>query len=210
MATVPAGLEFEAAKSSDSDLVSDLILGQPGQLTTDVGMRAFGMRDFGKARTMWRLMNRKEEAWTHVTLARSGEETVGVLMTAGLDINVSFSLLARALFLFGPVWLFRLPSRMKLQSRVHCDRPDGSFAISEMHVAASWRGRGIGGALLAEAERQAHEQGKTLMTLEVLTTNPAMRLYERAGFEVVQTSIDPEYERVTGCPGYHRMNRVLD
>ena len=127
-------LEFVPATEADSDQLSDLILGQPGQVTTDVGMRAFGMRKFSNARVMWRLMNHRAEAWRNVTLARSEDRIVGLLMSPGAEIDVSFPLLLRSLFLFGPIWLFRLPGRMKLQARVHCDRPEGSFTVSELHV----------------------------------------------------------------------------
>ena len=50
-------------------------------------------------------------------------------------------------------------------------------------VAHSARGRGLGLALLAAAERAAYRQGARRMRLEVRQDNAsAMRLYERAGY----------------------------
>jgi GNAT superfamily N-acetyltransferase len=50
-------------------------------------------------------------------------------------------------------------------------------------VVPEFRGRGIGRALLAEAERLAVDRGLCKLTLEVQETNtPARTLYERFGF----------------------------
>lgn len=202
-------LEFVAATEADSDRLSDIMLGEPGQLTTDVGMRLFGMSDHGKAQRLWRIVNRNGEAWRHVTLAKSRNETVGILMNASLDVSLSASLLLRAALMFGPLWLLRLPGRMKLQRRVQTEGPAGAYSVSELHVAPSARGGGIGAALLVEAEGQARAGGHDAMTLQTLTENPAVHLYERFGFEVVETRTDPDYEAVTGVGGYHRMVKRL-
>ena len=68
---------------------------------------------------------------------------------------------------------------------------------------------GIGAALLVEAEGQARASGHDAMTLQTLTENPAIHLYERFGFTVVETRTDPDYEAVTGVGGYHRMVKRL-
>jgi hypothetical protein len=40
-----------------------------------------------------------------------------------------------------------------------------------------------------------------VMSLTTHINNPARRLYERCGFEVVETRTDPDYERYTGVAG---------
>jgi ribosomal protein S18 acetylase RimI-like enzyme len=55
--------------------------------------------------------------------------------------------------------------------------------IHDLAVVPELRGRGIGRALLAEAERLAVDRGFCKLTLEVQETNtPARTLYERFGF----------------------------
>lgn len=61
--------------------------------------------------------------------------------------------------------------------------------IHDVAVRGSWRGRGVGGALLGEAERWARELGACKLTLEVLEGNEgAQRLYRRLGFGPYQLS----------------------
>ena len=53
-----------------------------------------------------------------------------------------------------------------------------------MLVAAGWRGRGVGTALLAEAVRRAREAGAHKVALQVWPHNAAaIALYERFGFQ---------------------------
>ena len=53
-----------------------------------------------------------------------------------------------------------------------------------MLVAAGWRGRGVGAALLAEAVRRAREAGAHKLALQVWPHNTAaIALYERFGFQ---------------------------
>ncbi len=49
-------------------------------------------------------------------------------------------------------------------------------------VAAQWRRRGIGGALVAASLELADELGHESLSLSVEADNPARRLYEKAGF----------------------------
>jgi len=57
--------------------------------------------------------------------------------------------------------------------------------LTELWVAKAARGLGLGGLLLAEAERRARRGGAAALHLMVRHRNkPARALYERAGFEV--------------------------
>lgn len=60
-------------------------------------------------------------------------------------------------------------------------------------VEPLWRGRGVGELLLRDSLRTARRRGITSMNLEVRATNPAVRLYEKVGFEYVHRR-----------PGYYR------
>ena len=57
--------------------------------------------------------------------------------------------------------------------------------VEQICVSTAARGKGIGRLLLQWAEAQARAANGTSMTLSVLNGNPARRLYERFGFEVV-------------------------
>jgi len=63
--------------------------------------------------------------------------------------------------------------------------------IHDLAVAAEWRGRGIGRALLGAVEAHARELGAAKVTLEVLSGNePAKALYRAVGFG--DYVLDPE------------------
>jgi len=62
-------------------------------------------------------------------------------------------------------------------------------------VDPDWRGRGIGETLLRHSLVTARRRGITSMNLEVRSTNKAVKLYEKSGFEYVHRR-----------PGYYRGN----
>jgi predicted GNAT family N-acyltransferase len=79
-----------------------------------------------------------------------------------------------------------------------CRLVDGgdSGKFGRLVVAAGARGRGIGSALLEEAERRALALGRERMTLTAQTT--AMGLYERAGYTARgEVFLDAGIEHVT-------------
>lgn len=56
--------------------------------------------------------------------------------------------------------------------------------VHDIAVSNSWRGRGVGQALLAAIQRMAIDARCCKLTLEVLSGNTiARRAYERFGFE---------------------------
>ena len=62
--------------------------------------------------------------------------------------------------------------------------------IHDLAVLPEARGKGVGKALLDAVEAEALKRGAVKITLEVLSGNPARRLYAREGFGDYQ--LDPE------------------
>jgi len=57
--------------------------------------------------------------------------------------------------------------------------------VAKLLVRRAARRRGIAQALMAEAEREALAEGKTLLVLDTVTGDPAEFLYERLGWQKV-------------------------
>ena len=75
--------------------------------------------------------------------------------------------------------------------RVQADvlaRDEEGHALPEIAIAVSpeHRARGIGAQMLNALERAAADAGHTALSLSVNAHNPALHLYERAGFKVVR------------------------
>lgn len=81
-----------------------------------------------------------------------------------------------------------------VQTRVPPEEPDEEQAeyafISDLVVLPSERGRGLGRALLQEAEAFARQRGARTLRVGVLAANhPARRLYHRQGFADYQIQL---------------------
>lgn len=194
-------LTFRPATAADSDLLADLVLGEPEQETTRVAMRLLDLSDFEKARHMLRRLWRAAENWKRSELAVLDGQDAGVLQIGGSSIRITPGVVLSALRTVGPMTLMRIPGRLRIQQRVSPQKPRGSCVVSEIHVAPDYRGRGLGLAMLARAQERAIAEGFGAMSLHTLTTNPARTLYERFGFEAVEELTDPEFERLTGAAG---------
>ena len=79
---------------------------------------------------------------------------------------------------------------------VNCIEGFSTFAcmplvnVHDVAVLSNYRGKGVGGQLLLEAEQHARARGACKLTLEVLSGNlSARRLYEKLGFADYQ--LDP-------------------
>ena len=64
-------------------------------------------------------------------------------------------------------------------------RPDQDWHLRTFFLEPSSHGQGIGTAVLLHLMRQAKSQQRD-MTLHVIHSNPAKRLYERLGFQTVR------------------------
>ena len=63
---------------------------------------------------------------------------------------------------------------------------DGLRILKHVELMPEYQGRGIGSAVIREVVANASREGLGV-TLYVLTSNPARRLYERLGFVVTET-----------------------
>ncbi len=145
-----------------------------------------------------------------IVAVRQGE-VVGLLQSgAETGDRVSLGLALGVVRVFGILGVRTFLRRDRARARVHIPPPPGSYHIAELHVLSSCRNLGIGAALLEEAERRAREDGFAEMSLTTTTSNPARRLYERAGFELRETRRDPEYLALTGVEGHVLMVKRLE
>lgn len=71
--------------------------------------------------------------------------------------------------------------------RLYLDRSGDSDRVIDISLVPEVRGRGIGGAILADVIAAAEEVGKPV-SMHVAIRNPARRLYERLGFVTVDAS----------------------
>jgi len=68
--------------------------------------------------------------------------------------------------------------------RLYVDRSGGETRILDITLLPAYRGRGLGSALLKALLQESAAEGRPV-TLHVEQNNPARRLYERLGFEMV-------------------------
>lgn len=67
---------------------------------------------------------------------------------------------------------------------------EGIHHLRELHMAAPWRGQGIGSQVLANWIARQEALGARKMRLKVFAENPARRLYERMGFQPMKNASD--------------------
>jgi ribosomal protein S18 acetylase RimI-like enzyme len=194
-------LNFRPATAADSDLLADLVTGEPAQETTRVDMRLLGLSDFEATRVLFRLVWRAGENWKQSTVAELDGTPVGMLATGRSSIRVTPSLVFSIVRSLPLMPLLRLPGRLRLQRSLVPPKPPGAYVISEIHVAPKFRGRKLGEGIMAHAEEDARQRRFSQMALHTLTTNPAQRFYQRCGFEEVTRRVDPRFERITGAEG---------
>lgn len=65
--------------------------------------------------------------------------------------------------------------------RLYLDEESARFNLIDIALLPAARGKGLGGAILADIIEQAEATGKTVM-IYVEKNNPARRLYDRLGF----------------------------
>ncbi|TQV87738.1 GNAT family N-acetyltransferase [Aliikangiella coralliicola] len=90
----------------------------------------------------------------------------------------------------------------------HADKPIGLFKyyvddngwhVTQIQILPTYQGNGIGATLIKNLQQQASEKQSTV-TLGVLKSNPALRLYQKLGFIIIDENDEEflmRYESVT-------------
>ena len=83
--------------------------------------------------------------------------------------------------------------------------PD-ALSIGRLAVAQSYRGHGLGGRLMALAERRARHLGLAYLNLKVrVVLSDKVQLYQHLGFEITEEGTHPGFDR----PTYWVMRKAL-
>lgn len=144
-----------------------------GDMMYEAAAVAESMRLLGKEKALALPVNRKYvEDW-----GRAGDGGVIALDPAG-----------RAL---GAAWYRLYPASAPGYGFISPTIPELTIGVE-----AAARGQGIGGALLRALIALAQDEGYTALSLSVDRNNPALRLYERSGFQDAGIS-RPEDSSVT-------------
>jgi ribosomal protein S18 acetylase RimI-like enzyme len=81
--------------------------------------------------------------------------------------------------------------------------------VESLTVSKEMRGQGVGTKLLTRVEQFATEHGYSFLSLNVVDTNPAKRLYERLGFEIVETKQLGFLTKRAGFTSVHYMQKRI-
>lgn len=110
-------------------------------------------------------------SWRNAMIAETGGEVAGMLVGYRQPDSFDRSILNQ------------VPDVLRPLLELEGEAP-GSWYINQLAVFAAHRGKGIGAALVANAEERASRDGADALSLIVEDTNEgARRLYRRLGFE---------------------------
>jgi translation initiation factor 4G len=86
----------------------------------------------------------------------------------------------------------------------------GSWITENVATTPKFRRRGLVDKLLAEMMERGRSRGATIADIGVFIGNDnAQRAYEKAGYEVVEEKLHPDFEAVYKCPGVRQLRREL-
>lgn len=109
--------------------------------------------------------------------------------------------------IFGSLWRFLITKYIyKPDKTINED----TFNIDAIGVSKEARGKGIGTILLGYANQKAKEQGKTIVTLEVINTNEgALKLYKSIDYLTYHTEHTGNWTKRAGFTDIFYMKKLL-
>lgn len=113
---------------------------------------------------------------------------------------------AELLRMVGPLFLtLRMPVFIR-QARLNPETLDDELFVAYVAVSPEMRGKGIGKALMLEAERVASEKKLSRTSLGVSKSNlPAITLYKTLGYRITQQLADDWFKIRYGFTGVFKM-----
>ena len=138
----------------------------------------------------------------HTVVAEQDGQVVGLLQYAtAKEYLPTFPVVWLLVKSVGPIGFLRRIPKLKALRRVNIDTPDGALNIEAVNVDPAFQNQKIGTALLAWINEEAVRCHVNQMTVSTWIDYRSIGLYERDGFEQVETKRDAEYERHFGVPG---------
>ena len=93
---------------------------------------------------------------------------------------------------------------------VGTDHAPGAWITENVATKPEFRRRGLVDRLLEEQMERGRARGATVGDIGVFIGNDnAQRAYEKAGYEVVEERVHPDFEAAYGCPGVRQLRREL-
>jgi len=87
---------------------------------------------------------------------------------------------------------------------------EGDWLIEHVATLAPYRGRGLVQALIEVALEGGRAAGFSQASISFLIGNDsAERAYAKAGFALAEEKRDPDFEAITGAPGFRRFVRAI-
>lgn len=87
---------------------------------------------------------------------------------------------------------------------------EGEWLIEHVATLSAYRGRGLVQTLIAHALDQGSAAGFSRASISfVIGNDAAERSYARAGFVFAEEKRDPDFEALTGAPGFRRFVRAI-
>jgi ribosomal protein S18 acetylase RimI-like enzyme len=87
---------------------------------------------------------------------------------------------------------------------------EGEWLLEHVATLPAYRGRGLVQALIEHALDQGRAAGFSQASISFLIGNePAERSYAKAGFTFAEEKRDPDFEALTGAPGFRRFVRAI-
>jgi len=110
----------------------------------------------------------------------------------------------------GPIGFLRRIPKLRALRRVNIDTPEGAFNVEAVNVDPAYQNQKIGSALLEWANEEAVRRNAKMMSVSTWIGYRSIGLYERDGFEEVESKRDADYERYFGVPGRVLLVKDLD
>jgi ribosomal protein S18 acetylase RimI-like enzyme len=87
---------------------------------------------------------------------------------------------------------------------------DNAWVIDSIATMPEYRGRGVAERLLYTVMNEGRKQGYSLSQINMYVGNePALRLYKKLGFAVIEETRDKYFEKELGSPGMLSLTREL-